>query len=385
MVLFADQSSQQSLGEIMRSEEEKFPPGISRRNFLSSFLLSTTTTSSLLCAPHPVIASSGNPIENKVTDKNKINHRSKFLEEGISGFIAGSALTTTKTFVKYPLDTATVRLQMPSKIYQLASINDIPPLFQGSFRGIMTPLITNIPGGAVFFAVKDATKSFIKENYWSLPKWAVTALAVGVALPPYWLIRNPSEVIKTRQQAGLDGYGEGVSAWTAYNSVYQKSQISNANSTLGGVKDFYQGYGENMIYSLPADVIKFVVYDGYASRILDRRREQDSSVTPSLSPLEGAAVGAFATAVAQFMTTPLDVVRNRAMMESKQFTATKREMKQPGNSYLDSIIDLKNKEGISGLFAGASPRVVKALLSGAIQFATYEETKASIRFFFERK
>ena len=55
------------------------------------------------------------------------------LQESISGFIAGAALTTTKTFVKYPLDTATVRLQMPNTKY---SIMDPLQLFRGSFNGI---------------------------------------------------------------------------------------------------------------------------------------------------------------------------------------------------------------------------------------------------------
>ena len=47
-------------------------------------------------------------------------------------------------------------------------------------------------------------------------------------------------------------------------------------------------------------------------------------------------------------------------------------------SYLDKFGRLTREEGLSGLFAGAAPRVGKAFLSGAIQFATYEETKKSI-------
>jgi len=51
--------------------------------------------------------------------------------------------------------------------------------------------------------------------------------------------------------------------------------------------------------------------------------------------------------------------------------------KDTGN-YLDALTKLAKEEGISGLFAGTAPRVSKAILSGAIQFATYEETKRSI-------
>lgn len=48
------------------------------------------------------------------------------------------------------------------------------------------------------------------------------------------------------------------------------------------------------------------------------------------------------------------------------------------SNYIQSLITLGREEGLPGLFAGGTPRVAKALLSGAIQFATYEETKQSI-------
>ncbi len=54
------------------------------------------------------------------------------------------------------------------------------------------------------------------------------------------------------------------------------------------------------------------------------------------------------------------------------------EERIPKDNYVQSLITLGREEGLRGLFAGATPRVAKAFLSGAIQFATYEETKQSI-------
>jgi solute carrier family 25 (mitochondrial S-adenosylmethionine transporter), member 26 len=62
------------------------------------------------------------------------------------------------------------------------------------------------------------------------------------------------------------------------------------------------------------------------------------------------------------------VVRNRVMAGQQE---------KP-NHYLESILTLAKVEGYGGLFAGATPRVGKAILSGAIQFATYEETKQKL-------
>ena len=54
-------------------------------------------------------------------------------------------------------------------------------------------------------------------------------------------------------------------------------------------------------------------------------------------------------------------------------------------SYIETLSIIAKEEGLNGLFAGATPRIGKAILSGAIQFATYEETKQSIRNMFESK
>lgn len=288
---------------------------------------------------------------------NSNKQESKTFQESISGFIAGGSLTITKTFVKYPLDTATVRLQMPNTDY---SIRDPLRLLNGSYRGVLAPLLWNVPAGAIFFAVKDATKSILRDS--GMPRWATTSLAVATAQCPYWLVRNPSEVVKTRQQAGVEDYGEGTSTLEAFRMVYDEGNANNGT----GIGEFYSGYWENIIYALPADVIKFVCYDAITQG------------KKNLPPLEGAVAGAASTAVAQLLTTPLDVVRNRVM-------AGEEPESEKSPSYVGTLVKLAQQEGASGLFAGASPRVGKAILSGAIQFATYEETKQKLSNFFQNQ
>ena len=272
------------------------------------------------------------------------------LQESVSGFISGSAVSAVKTVVKYPLDTATVRLQMPATDYTL---QNIPQLFSGSFDGIAGPLLSNIPAGAIFFAVKDAVKSSIKEL--GLPKWASTSLAVAAALPPYWFIRNPSEVIKTRLQVGADGYKD-------------MNMIEAFQYTLkeGNVTSLYAGYPENLLYGFPADVIKFIAYDYL------------SGGRKNLSPANGAIYGAISTGIAQCLTTPLDVARNRIMAEVKNDDSSK-------DNYIDRLVKIAEEEGIGTLFAGTTPRIGKAMLSGALQFAAYEETKQKITDMFLRR
>jgi hypothetical protein len=110
-------------------------------------------------------------------------------------------------------------------------------------------------------------------------------------------------------------------------------------------------------------VIKFVCYD-----VITQGEK-------NLPPVNGAVAGAASTAVAQLLTTPLDVIRNRVMALGDQSADEKP-------SYIDSLVKLSNEEGIEGLFAGASPRVGKAIVSGAIQFATYEKIKQKLNALF---
>lgn len=356
----SDGSSVNANDEVQPSQSSiKEKGSMSRLSFFSHSASTILAVSAIASNPSDALA-----YDTKVTTSNlqpslltcSTKLSAETLKETISGFISGAALSTTKTFVKYPLDTATVRLQMPNTMYSTSNLFE---LFDKSYNGISLPLLSNIPGGGIFFAVKDATQNVCKEA--GMPKWMATSIAVGVANFPYWLIRNPSEVIKTRQQAKIEGYAtsdaegenESVSALSALKLALNETEDG------GGLGNLYSGYWENIIYAYPADVLKFLAYE----RLRGGRKNVPAA--------EGALYGAASTAFAQFFTTPLDVVRNRIM-------AGKDKAQNADSGYIDRFVRIADEEGLAGLFAGATPRVGKAFLSGAIQFATYEETKKSV-------
>ena len=348
-----------------------------------------------------IIRSTNDNAHTSTTDSNQLlsssiqNNEPTAFQESISGLVSGSFISIVKTLIKYPLDTATVRLQMPSTPY---TIRNLPALFSGGYDGIAAPLVSNVPAGAAFFAVKDLTKSLLKDSEFGsdLPKWALTALAVGAAQPLYWLLRNPSEVIKTRLQVGAMGYYEGMSALDAFRLALSNGggggggEGGRNNSTMmDGVGELYQGYAENILYAFPADIIKFVAYDsltGGGSGGGKKEKEKNKVV----SAAEGAVCGALSTAISQLVTTPLDVLRNRIMAEVPDGDDNTKASTTAGGdankvSYLDRVTKIVKEEGAGALFAGSSPRVAKALLSGAIQFATYEETKQKMAELFMKR
>jgi solute carrier family 25 S-adenosylmethionine transporter 26 len=254
-------------------------------------------------------------------------------QQPLVSLLSGTALTVSATVARYPLDTATVRLQTSSSKY---SITNPGQLFHGCWNGITVPLVANIPAGAAFFGVKDGMEEYLNQHY-GLSLTLATGMAIALAQLPHWFLRNPSEVIKTRHQGGLSttSYCRDINDW---------------------IHTYYTGFWCNVMYNLPNDVTKFLTYAALVSTV------QPENVA------EGAILGGLSTILAYVITTPLDVVRNRIM-------ATTNEKQQ---DFLQLLQTIAQTEGWQGLFAGTWTRVGKALVSGIVQFAAYEQVKHDV-------
>jgi len=281
-------------------------------------------------------------------------------KELISGLAGGGASRLGKDAILHPLDTLRARLQLRNQT------ND--GLFDDLYRGIVPPLVVGTPASALFFGVKDTSMAYLAQAGLSGNLQVRTSAAVLAASVPYWLVRTPSEVVKTRCQAGL------------------------ANNTLDGIRKtveqdgiggLYTGYNANIAYAYPTDVIKFLVYDSLKA-----------ALGGELTLLEKTAAGSLASCTAQLFTNPLDVIRTRLMTQDKRETSVAAA--SPASSYgggvaaqsdssasssaaYSGIVDcgmrIATEEGPARLWSGVSPRLVRAVLSGAIQFGSYELVK----------
>ena len=291
-----------------------------------------------------------------------------------SGLLAGAVQKTAKELLLHPLDTAKARLQFSSRRRALGE------LFEAPYAGLAPALISGAPAASAFFAVKDATKRGVEGL--QLGKSETTLLAVLCANVAYWGIKNPSEVLKVRRQAGVAG-----------ETLEAASTLWRAEG-LGG---FYSSAGPNYAYSTPVDVTKFLLYEQLKTQVRRRPRATprlrrgpssvpvpSSSSTPhsarrtsvprqikagrngaSLSPLEAAVGGAISASTAQAIATPLDVARVRIMTADGA----------PSGGVVGTVRTIVAEEGVSALYTGVAPKVARALCSGAIQFSTYEATK----------
>lgn len=262
----------------------------------------------------------------------------------ISSLVSGAASRASKEVILHPIDTVRARLQTTTSSLSSPSstleYHGGTGLYDGLYNGLVPALVSGVPAGAVFFAVKDATKSYLRKKR-GLDKRTATILSVAAANVPYWLIRNPSEVLKTRQQ--VDGSDE-------QQKVSLLSFLKDSDKS-----ELYRGSLSNIGYAYPADVVKFLVYESVVDEFYGGRK---------LLGAEAAVAGACAGVSAQVLTTPLDVTRTNIMSQNRTSSAATA-----------SLTDIYREGGPQALFRGVGPRAVRAIGSGAIQFASYELTQ----------
>ncbi|KAK6908480.1 hypothetical protein I203_102482 [Kwoniella mangroviensis CBS 8507] len=270
----------------------------------------------------------------------------------VSGAISGLAVD----FMFFPLDTIKTRIQSSAGFWQSGG-------FKGVYRGVGSVGMGSAPGAAAFFVTYETLKQrlpqyqLFKQNE-SLNHMVSASGAEYISC----LIRVPTEVVKSRTQTGA--YGQG------------KSSIHSAISTMKfeGIRGFYRGFGITIARELPFTSIQFPLYESLKS-LLSKHYLGGRRPTSYEAAICGSIAGGFAAGV----TTPLDVVKTRVMLEARTSTQQPIQGIPPPNQPSPSILSfpprllgiLKN-EGPSALFRGWQPRCFAISLGGAVFLGIYD-------------
>ncbi|KAH6826861.1 Pyridoxal phosphate transferases superfamily protein [Perilla frutescens var. hirtella] len=253
-------------------------------------------------------------------------------ESAVAGAAAGAVVET----VLYPIDTIKTRLQAVRGGGEI--------ILKGLYSGLAGNLVGVIPASALFIGVYEPTKQKLLDIF---PQnlSAVAHLAAGaIGGAASSIVRVPTEVIKQRIQTG-----QFASAPEAVRLIVAKE----------GFRGLYAGYGSFLLRDLPFDAVQFCIYEqlriGYK---LAARRD--------LNDPENAIIGAFAGAITGAITTPLDVVKTRLMIQgsAKQY-----------DGIFHCVNTIIREEGSSAFFRGLGPRVLWIGIGGSIFFGVLEKTK----------
>ena len=172
-------------------------------------------------------------------------------ESILSSLISGAATRVSKELVLHPIDTVRARQQKaPNSANDSTSgigINQ-EGLFDNLYDGLLPALVGGVPAGALFFGVKDYSKKKLRKL--GLGKQESTILSVMLTNVPYWIVRTPSEVLKTRRQIGYDD--------DSSVSEMMTKMVQQESGVLPAIRSTYKSYASNFVYALPADIVKFV-------------------------------------------------------------------------------------------------------------------------------
>ncbi|KAM6494503.1 Mitochondrial carrier domain containing protein [Amanita muscaria] len=259
-----------------------------------------------------------------------------FLQSLLAGGTAGTAVD----LLFYPIDTFKTRLQSAQGFVKAGG-------FKGIYKGVGSVLVGSAPGAAAFFATYDTLKKHSPLPPHYAPITHMISASIGEVAA--CLIRVPTEIVKTRMQTSTYG--------SAANSSFSAFQIVLRTQ---GVRGLYQGFGITVMREIPFTSLQFPLYEFLKHQL---------SIRNGRKPLyahEAAVCGSIAGGVAATITTPLDVLKTRVMLDLRTNSA------KSNASLLERARSIYVREGLKALFAGVVPRTLWISAGGAVFLGVYE-------------
>lgn len=252
------------------------------------------------------------------------------------GVIAGGTAGVVVETALYPIDTIKTRLQA---VRGGGKIN-----FKGLYSGLAGNLAGVLPASALFVGVYEPTKQKLLQIFPENLSAAAHLTAGAIGGFAASLVRVPTEVVKQRLQTG-----QFASAPDAVRLIASKE----------GFKGLYAGYGSFLLRDLPFDAIQFCIYE-------QLRIGYKAAARRDLNDPENAIIGAFAGALTGAITTPLDVIKTRLMVQGSA---------SQYKGIFDCVQTIVREEGPPALLKGIGPRVMWIGIGGSIFFGVLERTK----------
>lgn len=147
-------------------------------------------------------------------------------------------------------------------------------------------------------------------------------------------VRVPVEVVKQRMQVGI--YKDMNVFKVFYNLIKAE-----------GPSGLYKGFTATIQREIPFSAIQFPIYE-----LLKQRFAQDDRN-------KMAVCGSIAGGITAFITTPLDVIKTRTMLNINHEDPSFKKLWREGR--------------VKALFAGAIPRVIWVSVGGFVFFGVYEQ------------
>mmetsp|Transcript_4890 Transcript_4890/g.7271 ORF Transcript_4890/g.7271 Transcript_4890/m.7271 type:complete len:365 (-) Transcript_4890:71-1165(-) len=274
----------------------------------------------------------------------------------------GAIATMFGDFIMHPIDTIKIVQQatgVGKKLNFAAAVRQIlsgPAGVLGFYSGVVPYLISDGTCGAIKFASFEVSKVFLLTQLPThLSPLADFVAAAGSMITSSFIL-VPGEVIKTRLQTGMiKSMAEGVS------SILRTE----------GIMGLFAGYYATLIRDLPYTILELGIYENIKTLIrrhnLHQKNPDQQSGVGSISQSEELLAAAVTGGFVALVTTPLDLVKTKLMMQSTSGGAY--------TGFLDALRSIYGSGGMPALFVGSLARVTWLLPFTTIYLGVYEASK----------
>lgn len=288
----------------------------------------------------------------------------------VGGAVAGIVVDLTL----YPIDTLKTRIQAKEGFWASGGFRKI-------YKGLSAVAVGSVPGGAAFFCVYDGSKSalfravnthFGMECSQSTSSTLfVHSAAASLGEAAACCIRVPTEMVKQQLQAGKH-HSPLVAIQCITNRIdpHQVKCGETPRVNYRGINLLFRGMPIMLMREIPFSVVQMSLYESLKRYLQSHEATRQRYYT--LLPF----CGAFSGGCAAFVTTPLDVIKTRIMLQHHH---NAQGIKQVIRDLIAEPGREKDKFGVAQkFFRGASARVFWISTGGCIFLTTYEYCKHSV-------
>ncbi|XP_018411967.1 PREDICTED: mitochondrial ornithine transporter 1-like [Nanorana parkeri] len=278
---------------------------------------------------------------------------------------AGAVGGTACVLVGQPLDTVKVKMQTFPTLYKGlidCGVKIYEQLgFRGFYKGTSPALLANIAENSVLFMSYGFCQGIVR-NIAGLDKSAALSDLQNAAAGSFAslfsaMVLCPTELVKCRLQAMHELQVSGKllqgqnTVWAVVKGLVQKE----------GPFGFYQGLVSTICREMPGYFCFFGGYELSRSFFASNGKSKDE-----LGPVALMISGGFGGTALWLAVYPLDCIKSRIQVLS--ITG-----KQAG--FLGTCSSIVRNEGISALYSGLKPTLIRAFPANGILFLTYEYSR----------
>ncbi|KAK9234539.1 mitochondrial carrier domain-containing protein [Lipomyces kononenkoae] len=226
------------------------------------------------------------------------------------------------------------------------------------WRGLSPTLVMTIPSNVIYFVGYDYLRQVIPIHSSTL----APLVAGGFARMLSTTAVSPFELFRTRLQSVASSSHQSMSSREAFVMTWDGVKVMVRERGIGTL---WRGLALTLWRDVPFSAVYWTGYEK-SRQVLDLYN--DGRTLGEVETFAQAfAAGAVSGSFAAFVTTPFDVGK------------TRRQVLRNRDPAMDSMLMLLRKiateEGVSGLFRGLGPRMMKVSVSCAIMISFYEVGK----------